>query len=483
MSCEADMKDSSESNATQKPANPSSVWPFPGANDLLDYWVDGWQRFILMLDVLRQRGNNCVEHNARKAPNVLSFEAELVLDGRSLPRPVNYGLVRIIPPKGTSIDPNKRPFIVFDPRAGHGPGIGGMKHDSEIGVALAAGHPCYFVGFLPDPMPGQTIEDVCEAEARFVEEVVARHPNAEGKPCLIGNCQAGWQIMMMSAIHPERVGPIMLAGSPLSYWAGVHGKNPMRYLGGLLGGTWLTSLAGDLGNGIFDGANLVANFESLHPDNTYWKKIYNVYSKIDTEPPRFLEFEKWWGSPVLLNAEEMQSIADQLFVGNKLVSGELRNSNGVRVDLRNIKSPIIVFCSWGDDITPPPQALDWILDLYDHEDELVAAGQTIVYCLHQSIGHLGIFVSGKVATKEHGEFALAMDMIDLMPPGLYEAVITGIDENVENPQLVQGNYLFSLENRTLDDIRKLGCNSPEDDLAFATAARVSDITQAAPTAL
>ena len=44
-----------------------------------------------------------------------------------------------------------------------------MKHDSEIGVALAAGHPCYFVGFLPDPMPGQTVEDVCEAEARFVE--------------------------------------------------------------------------------------------------------------------------------------------------------------------------------------------------------------------------------------------------------------------------------------------------------------------------
>jgi pimeloyl-ACP methyl ester carboxylesterase len=326
-------------------------------------------------------------------------------------------------------------------------------------------------------VPGQTIEDVCEAEARFVEEVVGRHPTAEGKPCLIGNCQAGWQIMMMAAIHPERVGPIMLAGSPLSYWAGVHGKAPMRYLGGLLGGTWLTSLAGDLGNGIFDGANLVANFESMHPDNTYWKKIYNVYSKVDTEPPRFLEFEKWWGSPVLLNAGEMQSIADQLFVGNKLAAGELRSSNGLRVDLRNIKSPIIVFCSWGDDITPPQQALHWILDLYDHESEIVAAGQTIVYCLHQSIGHLGIFVSGSVATKEHGEFAQSMDMIDLMPPGLYEAVITGLDESVEHPELVQGGYLFSLETRTLDDIRKLGGNSAEDDLAFATAARVSEINQ------
>ena len=77
-------------------------------------------------------------------------------------------------------------------------------------------------------------------------------------------------------------------------------------------------MVGDLGKGIFDGANLVANFESLHPANTLWKKPYDVYSKVDTEASRFLEFEKWWGSPVLLNAVEMQSIADELFIGNKL---------------------------------------------------------------------------------------------------------------------------------------------------------------------
>jgi hypothetical protein len=157
-------------------------WPlFAVGNSAAEYWIDAWQRSILLLDVLRERGNNYAEHNARNAPHVLSFDAELVLDGRTLPRPVNHALVRIVPSKGTAIDRNKRPFIVFDPRAGHGPGIGGMKHDSEIGVVIAAGHPCYFVGFLLEPMLGQTIEDVCEAEARFVEEVVARHPNAEGK--------------------------------------------------------------------------------------------------------------------------------------------------------------------------------------------------------------------------------------------------------------------------------------------------------------
>lgn len=446
-----------------------------GLDAAQEYWRDAWERSILFLDVLRRRGNNYLERSEQTAPHVLTFDAEVIADGRRLPRPVNYALVRIKPPADVVIDPNKRPFIIFDPRAGHGPGIGGMKHDSEIGVALRAGHACYFVGFLPEPVPGQTIGDVCTAEARFVEDVNARHPDADGKPVLIGNCQAGWQIMMMAAIRPELAGPIMVAGSPLSYWAGVHGKNPMRYLGGLLGGTWLTALAGDLGNGIFDGATLVANFEAMHPSNTYWKKSYDLYSKVDTEAERFLEFEKWWGSPVLLNAGEMQSIADELFVGNKLTSGELRTAEGLRVDLREIRSPIIVFCSWGDDITPPQQALHWILDLYEHDHEITTAGQTIIYCLHQSIGHLGIFVSGKVATKEHGEFAQAMDMIDLAPPGLYEAVITGLDESIERRDLVQGNFLFRLERRTLDDVRALGSNSPEDDLRFATAARVSQV--------
>jgi hypothetical protein len=439
-----------------------------------EYWADAWQRWILTLDVLRERGNIYFEHKSRAVPHVLGFSVELVMDGRKLPHPVNYGLVRVLPPQGTEPAPEMRPFVVFDPRAGHGPGIGGMKQESEIGLAMAAGHPCYFVGFAPEPIPGQTVEDVCRAEGAFMAEVIARHPKAEGKPAVIANCQAGWQVMT-AAIRPDLFGPIVLAGTPLSYWAGVRGGSPLRYLGGLLGGTWLTALAGDMGGGIFDGASLVANFESMNPANTLWKKPYNLYSKVDTEAARFLDFETWWGSPVLLEASEMQWITDNLFVGNKLASGQIRTSDGVRVDLRNIRSPIVVFCSWGDDITPPQQALGWITDLYAKDEEIAANGQTIVYTLHQSIGHLGIFVSGKVASKQHDELINCMDMIDLLPPGLYEAVITEVDGETANRQLIHGRYLFSLEPRRLDDIRALGNNAPEDDLRFATAARVAEI--------
>jgi hypothetical protein len=232
---------------------------------------------------------------------------------------------------------------------------------------------------------------------------------------------------------------------------------------------------GDLGAGKFDGAWLVSNFENLNPANTYWTKQYNLYSKVDTEAPRYLEFEKWWGGHVLLNAEEMQFIADELFIGNKLATAGIVTSDGQSVDLRSIRSPIIVFCSKADNITPPSQALDWILDLYGSVEDIRAHGQTIIYAVHESIGHLGIFVSGSVAKKEHDEFASNIDLIDVLPPGLYEAVMTPKEAGSATEELVGGNYLVRFEARTLDDIRALGSNSVEDERQFAAVARISEI--------
>src|SRR3954453_20056827 len=445
----------------------------------LEYLVDTGQRNVLFLDVMRQRGLQYREHLAETAPHVLDYEVELIEDGRRLNPPVNYALVRVAPPAGTEIDLQRRPFVVVDPRAGHGPGIGGFKADSEIGVAMKAGHPCYFIGFLPEPMPGQRIEDIARAEAKFLEKVIALHPKADGRPCVIGNCQAGWAVMILASLRPDLFGPLIIAGAPLSYWAGVHGKYPMRYSGGLLGGSWLTALTSDLGGGKFDGAWLVQNFENMNPSNTLWTKQYNVYSKVDTEADRYLEFERWWGGHVNLNAEEIQFIVDELFIGNNLAAGKIEMSDGQKVDLRNIKSPILVFCSEGDNVTPPQQALNWILDCYADVDEIRAYGQTIVYTVHQSTGHLGIFVSGGVAKKEHAEFSSNIDLIDVLPPGLYEATFEAKSADTTSADLVVGQWVMRCEARTLDDIKSMGGNSPEDERRFAAAKRVSEMNLAA----
>lgn len=438
------------------------------------YATDAWQRSLLFADVYRQRGNQYQAHLAERVPNVLDFPAEMVMSGLTLPRPVNYGLVRIQPPADTPTDPGKRPFMVVDPRAGHGPGIGGFKPDSEIGAALKAGHPCYFVGFLPDPVPGQTIEDVMRAEAAFVRKVAELHPQAIGKPAVIGNCQAGWQVLMTAAVWPELFGPIILAGTPLSYWAGT---TPMRYSGGLLGGSWLTALTSDLGAGRFDGAWLVQNFENLNPANTLWTKQYKVYAHVDTEGPRYLEFEKYWGGHVFLNGVEMQYIVDNLFIGNKLATAELSTSDGVRIDLRNIRSPIVVFCSHGDNITPPAQALGWITDLYRDDDDVARHDQTIVFATHESIGHLGIFVSGAVGRKEHLEFAANIDIIDLLPAGIYRAEV---EDNPEKARSTAPDaaYLMAIRRSSVQAVRDIVQPDPASDRRFAAAARVSEVNLA-----
>ena len=439
------------------------------------YWLDAFERSVLFMDVMRQRGNQYLEHIEQTRPSVLGFEAEVLMDGRELSRPVNYELLRILPPKGYPTDPQMRPFVVVDPRAGHGPGIGGFKPDSEIGVALRAGHPCYFIGFLPYPEPGQTVEDVVEAEVAFLRLVNQRHSERGAeKPMVVGNCQAGWQIMMAASLEPDLFGPILIAGSPLSYWAGTRGNAPMRYTGGMTGGSWMTSLLSDLGDGQFDGAWLVQNFENLNPANTYWTKQYRLYANIDTEAERYLEFERWWGGHVVLGGDEIQYIVDNLFVGNRLSTAQMVTSDGRRIDLRNVRSPVVVFCSWGDDITPPPQALGWVRDLYAGVDDIEASEQTIVYCVHDSTGHLGIFVSGSVSRKEHTEFTANMDYIDVLPPGLYETTVSEAAQR-SDAELIERDYLLEFTSRSVEELDQVVQHSTEDDTRFATVARISEI--------
>ncbi len=261
--------------------------------ELWSYGIDAWQRSILFWDVLRRRANIMMEHEEAGMPPVLTFEYETLLDARRFERPTNYALLRITrvgeDHAADCVDETKPPVIVVDPRAGHGPGMGGFKRDSEVGIALHEGHPVYFVSFFPAPYPHQRLVDVLHTLRRFVDEAAARHGGKA--PILYGNCQGGWAAVLV-AIHCQGpVGAAVLNGSPLSYWAGESGANPMRLVGGLLGGSWVTNFLGDLGNGRFDGAWLIQNFENLKPE-AQWAKYANLFLNVDQEQDRFLEFER-----------------------------------------------------------------------------------------------------------------------------------------------------------------------------------------------
>ncbi len=470
------VRDAYEANIRElqsKPMTPWQIW-----SDGNRYAVDFAQRSVLLWDTLRQRGNTFIERAKAGLPPVLHFDYETVVDGSTLERPVNYELVRIVPPKGVKVDNERRPYLIIDPRAGHGPGIGGFKDDSQVGVALRAGHPVYFVVFHPEPEPGQTLLDVCNAELAFVRRVRELH-SAAPKPAIIGNCQGGWAAMMLVAANPDDTGPIVINGAPMSYWGGAwnegEGDNPMRYSGGLLGGTWLASLFSDLGAGKFDGAWLVQNFENLNPANTFWDKYYHVFANIDTEPPRFLDFERWWGGFYLMNGEEIEWITQNLFVGNKLSSGTVKSGAGGTFDLREIKVPIILFASMGDNITPPEQAFNWVADVYGSTDEIKARGQVIVGLLHADVGHLGIFVSGKVARKEHAQIVEVMESVEALPPGLY-----GMQISEKKGADGKPSYEVTFVERSLEEVQsRLNRFERADEKPFEAVKAVSDLNQRA----
>ena len=436
--------------------------------DLSNYLVDAWERWVLFMDILRRRGNQFVSHEEQGCPPVLAYQYDVVVDGTKLERPVNYSLVSIRPPEGVTLRPNARPYIIIDPRAGHGSGIGGFKSESEVGVALHGGHPVYFCIFTTHPTRTQTLADVTRAEAQFVREVQRRHPDSP-KPVVIGNCQGGWAAMLLAATNPDLTGPIVVNGTPLSYWAGTRGKNPMRYMGGLMGGIAPALLLSDLGNGQFDGANLVLNFETLNPGNTWWRKYYDVYADTEREAERYLEFERWWSGFYFMNESEMRWIVENLFVGNRIARGGAQLDSRMHVDLRNVRAPIVVFASHGDNITPPQQALNWITDAYSDVKEIKARGQRIVYTVHDSIGHLGIFVSSAVAKKEHHEIVSTLKAIEALSPGLYEMKI--VEEQGEG---LEKRFVVDFEERSIADLLALD-DGRDDEKAFEAVSRLSNL--------
>ena len=168
--------------------------------DLLEYQRALWERSVLFWDTLRRHADDMLEHERLGLPPLLDFRPEMVLDARSFLRPTNYALLRILGHADTAEevmpDPRKPPVMVVDPRAGHGPGIGGFKRESEVGMALAEGHPVYFVVFFPEP---------CHRRDR--REPVHQQPGrAGGVPYLQGLPRGAVALVASEADH-HRAGP------------------------------------------------------------------------------------------------------------------------------------------------------------------------------------------------------------------------------------------------------------------------------------
>ena len=142
----------------------------------------------------------------------------------------------------------------------------------------------------------------------------------------------------------------------------------------------------------------------------------------------------------------------------------------MKVDLRSLRSPLVIFASHGDDITPPHQALGWLKAVYKTTDALKHANQRIVYLINSHVGHLGIYVSASVARLEHRAILESLDDINALAPGLYEMKIhnpTG-DPDCRKPQ-----YSVSFDERRVEDLVL-----DDSSEAFVRVRQVSDVNEA-----
>jgi hypothetical protein len=169
-----------------------------------------------------------------------------------------------------------------------------------------------------------------------------------------------------------------------------------------------------------------------------------------------------------MGREEIKWIVENLFVGNNLSAGDAEWSEGRAFDLRAIRSPIILFASLGDNITPPQQAFNWVADLYPTTEALKANGQVIVGLMHKSVGHLGIFVSGQVARREHAQIVDLIEYIEHLPPGLYGMQV---EEQRANGSV---RYDVVLTERRVEDLHQLQKYGRRDEEPFEAVEATSD---------
>jgi Protein of unknown function (DUF3141) len=194
---------------------------------------------------------------------------------------------------------------------------------------------------------------------------------------------------------------------------------------------------------------------------------------VDTDEERYLTFEKWWDGYSEMTGEEMHSIVENLFVGDKLEQGKLSLDRKKILNLKDIKRPMLLFASEGDNITPPQQALDWIIKAYGSVEEIKKLNKVIIYMLHPNVGHLGIFVGSKAAKKEHMEIIKSIDIVDALAPGLYEMVIVdkGKKEGVSD-------YDVRFVERDIKDLMALNADKDtmqEEDADFSRVAIFSEM--------
>ena len=233
------------------------------------------------------------------------------------------------------------PTLVFPPLAGHASCIIDKKGQSQIQLCIKSGLTrLYSFDWLSCT---KAAKDTTEADRLdFITRAVDLIAGPEGTVNLVGNCQGGWEATLWAALHPERVGTLIVAGAPIDTSAG---NGPAQKLMPILiprGNMALYKAMVKAHGGIVPGINNVMGSIAMHPA-THVAEHLKVYRHVHDREylDHFSDFYDWYLHPVNLPGQLYLWAVEHLFVKNEMFKGELEVA-GQAVNLRSITCPVFL---------------------------------------------------------------------------------------------------------------------------------------------
>jgi len=268
------------------------------------------------------------------------------------------------------------PLLLVPPEAGHNSQIVDFGPGQSL-VQCALNH---FAGdvYVMEKLPAgpkhanYSLDDCIRSLDRCIHAI--------GEPVhLVGLCQGGWQAAVYTALFPERVKTLTLAGAPIDFHAGDGRISqwaqslPMSFYQALVA----------MGGGRMPGAFITSGFKLMNAYDRFIGDDLKLYQHIGD--PTYLErnrrFNQWYEFTQPLAGRMYLEVVQHLFKENKLVKGDLEIM-GRTVDLSRIYQPLYLVAGARDDITPPAQ----LLAIRDHVSSLWIEEKLA------DAGHIGLFM-------------------------------------------------------------------------------------------
>jgi poly(3-hydroxyalkanoate) synthetase len=286
------------------------------------------------------------------------------------------------------------PTLVLPPQAGHDSCIVDYSAaQSQMQTILATGlerlYALDWIG-VTQKTKNATIDD-------YLHEVDVAVHHAGDHVNLVGDCQGGWLAAIYTALYPERINTLTIAGAPIDFHAGdaviydsvrALADDDLSFFHGLVA----------TGDGVLKGEYLLGGFIVIKPENEVGKQLQllaNVRDRRHVE--RYRAFEDWFKHTQDIAGPFYLWLVEHLFRDNELIRGTLRIGEQT-VDLGRIACPVNLLAGANDHITPPEQVFA-LADAVSTPAKEITRRTT-------SGGHLGLFM-GTEALRDHWPVAMA----------------------------------------------------------------------------